>query len=90
MVVTFGQVFLKAKDAKALFGVIFRNRFKRLLMTSKYQLSGNKRLGAGFIFFFSSLLGEDSHFDEHIFQMGWFNHQPEGHSESPDWGGSFP
>ena len=24
---------------------------------------------------FSSLLGEDSHFDEHIFQMGWFNHQ---------------
>ena len=19
--------------------------------------------------------GEDSHFDEHIFQMGWFNHQ---------------
>ena len=25
---------------------------------------------------FSSLFGEDSHFDEHIFQMGWFNHQP--------------
>ena len=21
-------------------------------------------------------LGEDSHFDEHIFQMGWFNHPP--------------
>ena len=21
-------------------------------------------------------LGEDAHFDEHIFQMGWFNHQP--------------
>ena len=28
------------------------------------------------IFFkFSLLLGEDSHFDEHIFQMGRFNHQ---------------
>ncbi len=27
-------------------------------------------------FLFSSLFGEDSHFDEHIFQMGWFNHQP--------------
>ena len=26
-------------------------------------------------FLFSSLLGEDSHFDEHIFQMSWFNHQ---------------
>ena len=24
---------------------------------------------------FSSLLGEDSHFDEHMFQGGWFNHQ---------------
>ena len=22
-------------------------------------------------------LGEDFHFDEHIFQRGWFNHQPE-------------
>ena len=26
---------------------------------------------------FSPLFGEDSHFDEHIFQMGWFNHQPD-------------
>ena len=24
---------------------------------------------------FSPLFGEDSHFDEHIFQRGWFNHQ---------------
>ena len=24
-----------------------------------------------------ALLGEDSHFDEHIFQMRWFNHQLE-------------
>ena len=28
-------------------------------------------------FYFHSEIGEDSHFDEHIFQMGWFNHQPE-------------
>ena len=33
-------------------------------------------LGCGFKdFWFSPLLGEDSQFDEHIFQMGWFNHQ---------------
>ena len=24
---------------------------------------------------FSPLFGKDSHFDEHIFHMGWFNHQ---------------
>ena len=28
-------------------------------------------------FLFSSLLGEIIQFDEHIFQMGWFNHQPD-------------
>ena len=27
------------------------------------------------IFLFSTLPGEMIHFDEHIFQMGWFNHQ---------------
>ena len=36
----------------------------------------NLNLGGGFKYFlFSSLPGEDSQFDEHIFQMGWFNHQ---------------
>ena len=31
-------------------------------------------LGGGFkSFLFSPLFGEDFHFDEHIFQMGWFN-----------------
>ena len=35
-------------------------------------------LGGGFKhFLFSPLFGEDSHFDDHIFQMGWFNHQPD-------------
>ena len=27
------------------------------------------------LFIFTPKIGEDSHFDEHIFQMGWFNHQ---------------
>ena len=35
-------------------------------------------LGGGFIFFiFTPTWGNDSQFDEHIFQMGWFNHQLE-------------
>jgi len=34
------------------------------------------KLGVSNIVLFSPLFGEDSHFDEHIFQMGWFNHQP--------------
>ena len=34
-------------------------------------------LGGGFKhFLFSPLPGEMIQFDEHIFQMGWFNHQP--------------
>ena len=33
-------------------------------------------LGGGFKYvLFSSLFGEWSQFDDHIFQMGWFNHQ---------------
>ena len=33
-------------------------------------------LGGGFKHvLFSSLFGEMIQFDEHIFQMGWFNHQ---------------
>ena len=34
-------------------------------------------LGGGFrCFLFSPLFGEDVQFDEHMFQRGWFNHQP--------------
>ena len=40
----------------------------------------NKKLGGGFkYFYFYPLLGEMIQFDEHIFQMGWFNHQLEKH-----------
>ena len=36
-------------------------------------------LGGGFKYvLFSHLPGEMIQFDEHIFQMGWFNHQPVG------------
>ena len=45
-----------------------------------FQLSlWKKSLGGGNsnIFMFTPKLGEDEpNFDEHIFQMGWFNHQP--------------
>ena len=35
-------------------------------------------LGGGSIgFYVSARIGEMLHFDEHIFQMGWFNHQLE-------------
>ena len=36
-------------------------------------------LGGGFqsMFYFHPYYGEDPYFDEHIFQMGWFNHQPD-------------
>ena len=38
--------------------------------------SQKTNLGGGFKYFlFSSLPGEMIQFDEHIFQMGWFNHQ---------------
>jgi len=37
-----------------------------------------QKLAGGFKYFlFSSLPAEMIQFDEHIFQMGWFNHQPE-------------
>ena len=40
--------------------------------------SENLNLGGDFKYFLCSpLFGEDFQFDEHIFQMGWFNHQPE-------------
>ena len=32
-------------------------------------------------FMFTPKIGKDSHFDEHIFQRGWFNHQPDMESE---------
>jgi len=39
------------------------------------QIKENSRWWFLFFFEYSPLFGEASHFDEHIFQMGWFNHQ---------------
>ena len=33
--------------------------------------------GFKYFFIFTPKIGEDFQFDDHIFQMGWFNHQPE-------------
>ena len=39
--------------------------------------NGNVDLGGGFKYcLFSPPFGEEFQFDDHIFQMGWFNHQP--------------
>ena len=46
-------------------------------LSSIRRLFGSKLLGGGFKYvLFSPLLGEMIQFNEHIFQMGWFNHQP--------------
>ena len=52
------------------YGVLFSVFPKSIL----YQLGGRFK----YLFFsFSALFGEDFHFDDHIFQRGWFNHQLE-------------
>ena len=45
----------------------------------KIGLDFQQNLGGGFKYFFmfTLILGEMIQFDEHIFQMGWFNHQVE-------------
>ena len=53
--------FLRGKDLFPPGGLIMR--------------PGKVKLGGGFIFFFTSIWRRWTHFDEHIFQMGWFNHQ---------------
>ena len=45
---------------------------QQVFFEKKHLLGGG---GNSKIFLFSSLFGEDFQFDEHVFQMGWFNHQ---------------
>ena len=47
---------------------------------SRGKTIGGFFLVGGFKYFlmFIPIWGNDPHFDEHIFQMGWFNHQPVG------------
>ena len=51
------------------------------LLEDFQHMRGGKspKLGGGFkyCFIFSPKIGEDFQFDEHIFQMGWFNHHLE-------------
>ena len=49
------------------------------LLRCEGVMHGSKKLGGGFKYFviFTPKHGEMILFDEHIFQMGWFNHQPE-------------
>ena len=57
-------------------GMIKSLRFFTKVATLAEWLS-DSLLGQWFqtFFIFTPILGEDSHFDEHIFQLGWFNHQ---------------
>ena len=70
----------------AFFGVLSSTRhivvyphLEKSLDVLRYHSSPATRTRWWFqiFFIFSPKIGEDSHFDEHIFQMGWFNHQPE-------------
>ena len=45
-------------------------QFKQLSPLKSYYV-----VVSNIFFLFSPLFGEDSQFDEHFFQMGWFNHQ---------------
>ena len=53
-------------DSSAFFTTIWDNMFGTV----------SKHLGGLKYFLFSTLLGDMIQFEEHIFQMGWFNHQP--------------
>ena len=55
------------------FGVFWNHPIETAICKWMCQVSGN--IWVAVSFFFPPLPGEDSHFDEHIFRMGWFNHQ---------------
>ena len=48
----------------------------KVINVRKFRLNHRTRWWQLKYFWFSSLFGEEFQFDEHIFQMGWFNHQP--------------
>ena len=54
------------------------------MIFEKTKIIHQPKLGGGFkcVFMFTPKPGEDSHFDEHIFGMGWFKHQLEKGLES--------
>ena len=54
--------------------IVYQNRYIKEFL--RFQLNlGRSKLGNGNSFIFTPNPGEMIQFDEHIFQMGWFNHQ---------------
>ena len=52
------------------------DEFERWFHPLKVRLTSVLKKPIGFLILFGEwIFGEDSHFDEHIFQIGWFNHQ---------------
>ena len=62
-------------------GIVAGNKnIKNPWKVERLQSAHQKTLGGGnsiFFHFHLYLGGRWTHFDDHIFQMGWFNHQPE-------------
>ena len=50
------------------------DKHQQVLNKKMYIIYGQKSLGGGFLKKHRKF-GEDFQFDDHIFQMGWFNHQ---------------
>ena len=69
---------LPQKTKKKFTSVLLLFFVLELSLRKFHQVEGLcKHLGGGNskIFIFTPELGEDSHSDDYIFQMGWFNHQ---------------
>ena len=49
---------------------------KKMQKKDLQKNSGNWVMATQIFYMFIPKIGEDVQFDEHIFQMGWFNHQP--------------
>ena len=70
------------RNVSFFLGVFGREFFLCLRKKGKHWLPNFRSKSSGRwwfqrFFLFSPLLGEDFQFEEHIFQMGWFNHQLE-------------
>ena len=63
-----------------------RSRFWSFFFPFSFLKLGGLAGGFNFFLIFTPKIGEDFQFDEHIFQMGWFNHQPEDFFFNCGWG----
>ena len=53
-----------------------KQKWPRLVVVTKIGAQKLSRWWFQTFFMFIPIWGKDSQFDDHIFQMGWFNHQP--------------